>query len=581
MNGLNIDRRSAEPEIYLEPREAEQQRDTQRRRLNVVAYPLARLLGNAIVLVCALLHNVFILPSFSVSSYTLLAAGVVAYSIGSWIVLWRWYSVTARIDLGDVFMALDVVAWTFVIYATGADQSWLFVTMIMRAADQRAAGPRRVLLFGALSVACYAGMLLYVGFVDGQPVAWGAALTKLAFIAAGNVYLGIAATTAAAVRRKLVTAIRVAREALATQTESESRYRTLFETVNDPIMTSDLHGTITGVNRALETAMGYARAELVGQSWAMLTTPAVAEASRDRIRRILAGDTLPPTEIIGIRKDGSAVPFEVRTGLLRGSSGAPIGLVGIYRDIRERKRIEDELSRARDAAERANRAKSQFLANMSHELRTPLNSILGFSRMLLKRHEGDLTPRQSAFVESMVQSATHLLQVISSVLDLSKIEAGKFEVRLEEIDLAKLVRECVDSFRPLAGAKGLELRLDIPAALPIIRADRTKVRQVILNLLSNAVKFTSQGGVTVSVRPRADLVQLTVRDTGPGIADADLPRLFEPFRDSALGREAGGAGLGLAISKNFVELHGGSIWAERTGSQGAALHVTLPITPLV
>ncbi|MBI2203955.1 MAG: PAS domain-containing sensor histidine kinase [Candidatus Rokubacteria bacterium] len=574
---MKIDRRSSNPDIYLEPREAEQHRNTQRRRLNVVAYPVARLVGNAIVLVCALLHNLFILESFSPSSYALLAAGMLLYSIGSWVVLWRWYSVTARIDLGDFFMALDVVAWTFVIYATGGDQSWLFLTMIMRAADQRMAGPRRVLRFGALSVASYGGLLLYLGFVEGRPLAWSAALTKLAFIAAGNAYLGIAAQTAATVRRKLLTAIRVAREALATQSESESRYRTLFETVNDPIMTSDLDGTITGVNRALEAAMGYTRAELVGQSWAILTSPAIAQASRGRIERLLAGEPLPPAEIIGIRKDGSAVPFEVRTGLLRSSSGAPIGLVGIYRDIRGRKRVEDELSRARDAAERANRAKSQFLANMSHELRTPLNSILGFSRMLLKRHDGDLTPRQGAFVESMVQSATHLLQVISSVLDLSKIEAGKVDVSLEEVDLAGLVRESVESFRPLAGAKGLDLRLDMADTLPMIRADRTKVRQVMLNLLSNAVKFTNQGAVTVSVRPRADLVQLTVRDTGPGIAESDLPRLFEPFRDNALGREAGGAGLGLAISKNFVELHGGSIWAERTGSQGAAFHVTLPV----
>jgi signal transduction histidine kinase len=227
----------------------------------------------------------------------------------------------------------------------------------------------------------------------------------------------------------------------------------------------------------------------------------------------------------------------------------------------------------------ANQLKSQFLASMSHELRTPLNSIIGFSKVILNRLDGDLTERQEAYMRSVHSSGTHLLRLINSILDFSRIEAGKMELHPEDIDLPDLVTECIDSSVALVRAKPLKIEKDVPLELPPLRADRTKVKQVLLNLLSNAIKFTATGRVLVRVQPEPDALHLSVADTGIGIREHDLTRLFEPFSrlNNPLSREAGGTGLGLAISKKFVEMHGGKIWAESRENQGSTFHFTLPL----
>jgi signal transduction histidine kinase len=227
----------------------------------------------------------------------------------------------------------------------------------------------------------------------------------------------------------------------------------------------------------------------------------------------------------------------------------------------------------------ANQLKSQFLASMSHELRTPLNSIIGFSKVLLNRLDGDLTERQEAYIRSVHSSGTHLLRLINSILDFSRIEAGKMDVHPEDLDLHDLVTECIDTSVPLVRGKPLKIEKDVPLDLPPLRADRTKIKQVLLNLLSNAVKFTATGRVLVRVQAEPDCVHASIADTGIGIREHDLTRLFEPFSrlNNPLSREAGGTGLGLAISKKFIEMHGGKIWAESRENQGSTFHFTLPL----
>ena len=228
----------------------------------------------------------------------------------------------------------------------------------------------------------------------------------------------------------------------------------------------------------------------------------------------------------------------------------------------------------------ASRLKSQFLANMSHELRTPLNSIIGFSKVLLNRLDGDLNERQDAYVRSVHNSSRHLLELINSILDFSRIEAGRFEMRPEMIDLHDIVEECLQSSMPLVRDKRVKLERDVPLELPSVHADRTRVKQVLLNLLSNAIKFTHSGRVLVQVRHDRDALHVSVADTGIGISPGDLQRLFEPFQrlDNPLAQQADGTGLGLAISKKFIELHRGRIWAESRESQGSTFHFTLPLT---
>jgi signal transduction histidine kinase len=249
----------------------------------------------------------------------------------------------------------------------------------------------------------------------------------------------------------------------------------------------------------------------------------------------------------------------------------------------ENARLYEGLSTSNVRLMEASRLKSQFLASMSHELRTPLNSIIGFSKVLLNRLDGDLTERQEAYVKSVHNSSRHLLELINGILDFSRIEAGKFEMKPEKVTLPDLVEECIESSLPLVRDKRLKVERDIAVDLPEIYADRTRVKQVLLNLLSNAIKFTSAGRVLVLVRADTDAVHVSVADTGIGISSADLQRLFEPFQrlDNPLAQQADGTGLGLAISKKFVELHHGRIWAESRENQGSTFHFTLPVAAAV
>jgi signal transduction histidine kinase len=247
------------------------------------------------------------------------------------------------------------------------------------------------------------------------------------------------------------------------------------------------------------------------------------------------------------------------------------------RDMEEMTR---RLRSARDEAERANRAKSEFLANMSHELRTPLNAIIGFSEMLESGYGGALSERQASYTKDIHDSGQHLLQIINNVLDMSKVEAGQYQLYETAVDLRDVTRASIAILSGRAREQGLSLELAIDPTLPCVMADERTLRQVLLNLLSNAVKFTPHGGritVTGSVQPNGDLA-LHVQDTGIGIAAEALDLVMEPFRQAngSFSREYEGTGLGLTISKNFVELHGGRLAIESEVGVGTTVSVILP-----
>ena len=233
----------------------------------------------------------------------------------------------------------------------------------------------------------------------------------------------------------------------------------------------------------------------------------------------------------------------------------------------------------------ADRLKTQFLANMSHELRTPLNSIIGFSRVILKGIDGPITPQQEEDLKAIYNAGQHLLGLINDVLDLSKIEAGKVELALGEVELKDVLQGVLSTAEGLVKGKPIELVTDIPDDLPTITADSIRLRQILLNLVSNAVKFTERGQIGVSARKldssgRPEIV-VAVFDTGPGIAPEDQRKLFEPFSqvDASPTRKTGGTGLGLSICRHLVELHGGRIWVESVPGEGSTFAFTLPIEP--
>ena len=239
----------------------------------------------------------------------------------------------------------------------------------------------------------------------------------------------------------------------------------------------------------------------------------------------------------------------------------------------------DELTRVNDELARANQLKSDFLANMSHELRTPLNSIIGFSDMLLTEEVGALSPTQRDFLETVARNGRHLLELISELLDLSKIEAGRLRLTLEALDLRDLLREAADTVRAQTEQRRHRLDLEVPDEPLTVTADHVRVRQVLLNLLSNAIKFTPDGGhLRIVGRPDNGGARIEVIDTGIGIARSDQPTLFREFvqLDASASRHYEGTGLGLALCKRLVELHGGRIGVESDPGRGSTFWFTLP-----
>lgn len=247
----------------------------------------------------------------------------------------------------------------------------------------------------------------------------------------------------------------------------------------------------------------------------------------------------------------------------------------------ELKRTLSELSIARDVSDTANRAKSEFLANMSHELRTPLNAINGFSEIMCKQMFGPLgDARYIEYARDINESGSHLLGLINDILDLSKIEAGMFELKEEAVDVAQVVSACRRIIRERAKEAGLTLATRLKGGLPRLWSDKRAVKQIVLNLLSNAVKFTPAGGkVTLQVEIDEDgCFSLIVSDTGIGISADDIPKVFTPFSqvDSSLSREHDGTGLGLPLTNSLVELHGGMIELESELGNGTIVTVRLP-----
>ena len=273
--------------------------------------------------------------------------------------------------------------------------------------------------------------------------------------------------------------------------------------------------------------------------------------------------------------------YELHFSPIRDSEGKVTGAVHIVRNVTERKQAEEQLLEAKAAAESANTAKSQFLANMSHEIRTPMNGILGMTQLL---EMSDLTPEQSEYVAALKISGKNLLSLISDILDLSKIEAGKIPIEFAEFGLQQCINDIVLMQKSVAFGKGLKLDVDVAGDIPhLLVGDQLRVKQILLNLLGNAVKFTPEGSVSISAKllekhDATVLIQIAVSDTGVGISPEALDKVFMPFtqEDGSTTRKYGGTGLGLTISRRLAELLGGTIAIESSPGVGSCLTVTLP-----
>jgi len=364
---------------------------------------------------------------------------------------------------------------------------------------------------------------------------------------------------------------------------SENKYRSLIDHIPDVIWTANINRDLLYISGNAVKVLGYGSREFLEQGsrlWAGRIHPEDAPRVSEAYQKLFTSGEKFDVEYRICRKDGQwiwlhdrALATQLRDGTLCAD--------GIFLDITQRRLAEAVLQRTKEAAEAANLAKSQFLANMSHELRTPLNAIIGFSEVLADKTFGDLNARQLKYSNNILNSGRHLLQLINDILDLAKVEAGRVELMRNTFEVAKALNEAQTIVKTLAGKKAIRLDFEAAPGLPPLFADEAKFKQVMYNLLSNAIKFTPEGGrvlVSAAVQnaagvdssPAGDCLKVAVADTGIGIKPNDQQRVFNEFEqvDSSYGRLQQGTGLGLALTRRLVEMHGGRIWVESEGVEG-------------
>ncbi len=341
---------------------------------------------------------------------------------------------------------------------------------------------------------------------------------------------------------------------------SELRFRAVVQSAADAIILADENGRIAGWNAGAEAIFHYSEEEVLGASIEILMPETYVDAHRAGLQRFrttgraqIIGKT---SEFEGLRKDGSVFPLELSLASWRNGNG--IMFTAIIRDITDRKRNE-ELRLAKEAAEEANRTKNAFVARMSHELRTPLHAIIGFTNLMLQNKSGNLNEQTQDFLGRILLNAKDQLHLINGLLDLSKVEAGRMEIQLEEASAGAIVHDVIKQLNAERRKPDVELVIAVPEESATIQTDPAKLKQVLMNLLDNALKFTSSGKVTVELEVSSDgrPLRIAVTDTGVGIPPQQINEIFEPFRqvnDSP--RRVEGSGLGLSICRSLCDLMG-------------------------
>lgn len=373
---------------------------------------------------------------------------------------------------------------------------------------------------------------------------------------------------------KVIGASKIVRDiTLARRTEREAlRLAAIVETSDDAIASKDLNGIIQTWNKAAERMFGYTADEAIGQSITIIIPEERLSEETEVLTRVRAGLSIEHFETVRRRKDGSLLDISLTVSPIRTHAGVVIGASKIARDISEQKRLQT-------IAEDASRLKDEFLAVLSHELRTPLNTVLGYARMLRREDAKLQGEARNRALESLERNAAALSRLVNDVLDTSRIVTGKLRLVLESCDVEEVAARALEIVGPAADAKGIVVHTHLESG-STVSGDADRLQQVLWNLLSNAVKFTPPGGsITVRAERRGPEVLITVQDTGIGIAPHDLAFVFQRFwqAHSGVSREFGGLGIGLALARHIIELHGGTIRAESAGiGRGATFIVTLP-----
>lgn len=472
---------------------------------------------------------------------------------------------------------------TYAAWLTGGLYSFLLPWMVVVPIEAGLSSDRRIVAWAAGAAGL--GLIILVavqalGYVPGPGTAQVSPLL-LSFLGifSAAAYAAGLAVTMQLVHLRTEDAVRI----------GEARYRLLAENATDMITRHDERGRVLFASLGAQQIFGEPATKLHGEGLFERVHVADRPAYLTALSRCYARNE-PMSVEFRARRASSAEPryiwLELRCRPMNadlpaaGASFRP-GIVAVTRDISAHKLAEAELLRARDEAESASSAKTQFLANMSHELRTPLNAVIGFSEILNREMFGSLgEERYRDYARLIHESGEHLLNVVNDVLDMSKIEAGKFKIVKEPFDVAPLLKLCCEIMRPAAEKRSLTLSDEVPQDVPELLADKRACKQMLLNIISNAIKFTDPGGrVRVSARSVSGAVEFRVSDNGIGISEGDLPKLGNPFvqADNSYDRSYEGAGLGLSVVKGLARLHGGTLDIQSTLGGGTTVSITLPL----
>ncbi len=367
--------------------------------------------------------------------------------------------------------------------------------------------------------------------------------------------------------------------------QAEEERDKFFTLSLDLLSISDRSGRFLRLNPAFQRTLGFQPDELLGERWSDIVHPDDAETMRLGLKRLSAGLDLPHLECRIRCRQGD---YRWLAWTCPAPAPGDDRLYAVARDVTESRRFQEQLLQhsadleiAREQAESASQAKSRFVANVTHELRTPLNAVIGFGELLAQETFGPLLERQREYVNFILTSGQHLLALLNEILDLSKVEAGRLELRIELVDLATLAEEVVATLQEVARKDDVVLELDLQEGLPEVTVDPLRIKQVLFNLLSNGIKFTPAGGsVRLRINSAETTVELRVVDTGVGLRPEDISRLFTEFEqvDDVSGKKPEGTGLGLVITKRLVEMHGGAIQLESEFSKGTTVIVSLPLS---
>lgn len=590
-------------------------------RLNTVVVPRLRAIGFALMLAGVPLHNQMIFGGPMWGAWARLALIIAGYCATSTYLLNLFFAdLRPRFDLGSLFLGADLAVFALVIYATGAERSWIFFLPLFRVADQTSTSFRRALLFAHLAPLSYAAVILQVTLWDGRAIPLEPEVAKLLFIYTGSLYIAIIARTADERHERMSRAIRLARQLIgdleqksaafeassaelrsaldkrarlalenadlyATAQREKARQSQIFDSTSDGIIFVSPDGRIEAANIRAGDLLGFDPSSVIGSELSRVVS---------RLYSVGDGDSFLPTlqallsdPWVGGRGDlqqpSNGRVFQWVAQPARDGSGGSSGLTFTFQDVtRPRdlvRQLEDKsrlLEDARARSDDANRAKGEFLANVSHEIRTPLSAVIGMAQHMLEHGA------REDMIRRVQSSAEALMVIIGDILDFSKIESRKLTLDREPFGLRDALGEAIEVLRVRATEKGLSLVLDVVPKVPdSLIGDPMRLRQILINLIGNAIKFTDAGEVRLHVEVATELsdevcLHFAVIDTGIGIPRDKQEIVFEAFAqaDGSSARRYGGTGLGLSISARLVEMMGGDIWVESEAGRGSAFRFT-------